>query len=204
MHAGHNTLIGVVAALMATCASAQAGPLTIVETDFPAVNCLFQASCTITVSDSSGTVNLGFDSGSGFFQSRIFNSAAGTPAAGKTGYLYRLDLRRATGNTECVLGVTINFGPVAKLPYKAGSMDDVFVGTAGGLGTVKLKSADQDGNAITFLFDNPVCPKMGAIEGETTFFFGLASASVPHDVTATLFGSGNPAFTAVDARAPNY
>lgn len=74
MHASHNILIGVVAALMATCASAQAGPLTIVETNFPAVNCLFQPSCVITVGDSSGTVNLGFDSGSGFFQSRIFNS----------------------------------------------------------------------------------------------------------------------------------
>jgi hypothetical protein len=204
MHASHNILIGVVAVLMATCASAQAGPLTIVETNFPAVNCLFQPSCTITVSDSSGTVNLGFDSGSGFFQSRIFNSAAGTPAAGKTGYVYRLDLRGATGNTECVVGVTINFGPVTKLPYKAGSMDDVFVGTAGGLGTVKLKSADQDGNVITFVFDNTVCPKMGATAGETTFFFGLASASAPHAVTATLFGSGSPAFTAVDARAPNY
>ena len=197
-------LVGVAIVLMATSGSALAGPLTIVETNFPAVNCLFQPSCTVTVGDTSGKVDLGFDSGAGFFQSRIFQSAAGTPAAGKTGYLYRLDLRGATGNTECVVGVTINFGPVAKLPYKAGSMGDVFVGTAGGLGTIKLKSADQDGSVITFTFEKPVCPKMGVVAGATTFFFGLASASAPHAISATLFGGGNPAFTPVDARAPNF
>lgn len=197
-------VVGISAALAATCGAAQAGPLTIAETNFPAVNCLFRSSCTIVVDDSSGKVDLGFDSGAGFFQSRIFTSAAGTPAAGKTGYLYRLDLRGASGNTECVVGVTLNFGPVSKLPYKSGSMDDVFVGTAGGVGTIKLKSADQAGTVITFTFEKPVCPKTGAIAGETTFFFGLASVGAPHAVSATLFGSGSPAFTAVDARAPNF
>ena len=197
-------ILATTAALTATCAPSSAAPLTIVETGFPAVNCLFQASCTIVVSDSSGKVNLGFDSGSGFFQSRIWNAAAGTPAAGKTGYLYRLDLRGAAGFTECVHGVTMNFGPVAKLPYKSGSMDDVFVGTSGGLGTIKLKSAEQEGGVITFTFAKPVCPKMGAAAGETTFFFGLASTKTPHDTAGTLFTAGSPGFTAISLRAPNF
>ena len=72
-------ILATAATLAATCAPVSAGPLTIVETGFPAVNCLFQASCTIVVSDSSSKVDLGFDSGSGFFQSRIWNAAAGTP-----------------------------------------------------------------------------------------------------------------------------
>jgi hypothetical protein len=197
-------ILATAAALAATCATVSAGPLTIVETGFPAVNCLFQASCTIVVSDSTSKVDLGFDSGSGFFQSRIWNAAAGTPAAGKTGYLYRLDLRGAAGYTECVVGVTMNFGPVAKLPYKNGSMDDVFVGTSGGLGTIKLKSAEQEDSVITFTFEKPVCPKMGAVAGETTFFFGLASTSPPHAITGTLFAAGAPAFTEIDLRTPNF
>ena len=197
-------ILAAAAALAATCASVSAGPLTIVETGFPAVNCLYQPSCTIVVSDSTSNVNLGFDSGAGFFQSRIWNAAAGTPAAGKTGYLYRLDLRVPVGYTECVVGVTMNFGPVAKLPYKSGSMDDVFVGTSGGLGTIKLKSADQDGNVITFMFAKPVCPKMGAVAGETTFFFGLASTKPPHAIPGTLFAAGTPAFIEIGLRAPNF
>jgi hypothetical protein len=197
-------ILATAAALAAICAPAPAAALTIVEVGFPAVNCLYQASCTIVVSDSSGNVNLGFDSGSGFFQSRIWNAAAGTPAAGKTGYLYRLDLRGAAGFTECVVGVTMNFGPVAKLPYKSGSMDDVFVGTSGGLGTIKLKSAEQAGGVITFTFAKPVCPKMGAVAGETTFFFGLASSKPPLAASGTLFSAGSPGFIAVDLRTPNF
>jgi len=197
-------MLATAAALAATCAPASAAPLTIVETGFPAANCLFQASCTIVVSDSTGKVDLGFDSGSGFFQSRIWNAAAGTPAAGKTGYLYRLDLRGAAGFTECVVGVTMNFGPVAKLPYKSGSMDDVFVGTSGGLGTIKLQSADQEGGVITFTFAKPVCPKSGAVAGETTFFFGLASTKPPHATAGTLFTAGSPGFYAIDLRTPNF
>lgn len=197
-------ILATAAGLAAAGVSASAAPLTIAETGFPAVNCLYEPSCTITVSDSTSNVNLGFDSGSGFFQSRIWNAAAGTPAAGKTGYLYRLDLTGAAGFTECVVGVTINFGPVAKLPYKSGAMDDVFVGTSGGLGTIKLKSADQDAGVITFTFAKPVCPKMGAVAGETTFFFGLASTKAPHSITGTLFAAGNPPFVQIDLRAPNF
>jgi hypothetical protein len=197
-------VLAAAAALAAACAPASAASLSIVETNFPAVNCLFQASCTIVVSDSTSNVNLGFDSGAGFFQSRIWNAAAGTPAAGKTGYLYRLDLRAPTGYTQCVVGVTMNFGPVAKLPYKSGSMDDVFVGTVGGLGTIKLKSAEQEGNVITFTFAKPVCPKAGVAAGETTFFFGLASTKPPHLVSGTLFAAGTPAFIPINMRVPNF
>jgi hypothetical protein len=197
-------ILATAAALAATCAPASAATLSIVEVGFPAVNCLFQPSCTIVVSDSTGNVNLGFDSGSGFFQSRIWTAAAGTPAAGKTGYLYRLDLRGAAGFTECVVGVTMNFGPVAKLTYKSGATDDVFVGTSGGLGTIKLKSAEQQGSVITFTFSKPVCPKMGAVAGETTFFFGLASTKSPHATAGTLFTAGSPGFYAINLRAPNF
>src|ERR1043166_877664 len=106
------------AAAISTPLAAQ--PLTIVEVNAPAVNCVFQPSCTITVSDTVGAVALPYilTPGTAWLQSRIYNSAPGTPAAGKTGYVYRVSLTEASGSADCLLGLVLNFGPVAKLPYK--------------------------------------------------------------------------------------
>jgi hypothetical protein len=79
-----------------------------------------------------------------------------------------------------------------------GSADlfDMFVGVKGGVGTVSIKSAEQDGDAITFMFAKPLCV------GETTFFFGLAAEKAPQGVSAGLFGYGSPPYLGVDARGP--
>src|SRR5947209_16244258 len=53
----------------------------------------------------------------------------------------------------CLLGLVLNFGPVAKLPYKAGPLADVFVVTTGGLGTIGIKSAEKTGDIIEFEFE---------------------------------------------------
>ena len=45
---------GAVAALALGVAAAHAQPLTVVEVNAPAVNCVFHPACTITVSDSVG------------------------------------------------------------------------------------------------------------------------------------------------------
>src|SRR5581483_1139203 len=88
---------GASAALLCTLAgAATAGSLTIVKVGAPAVNCVFQPSCTIPVSDTTGPADLGGAAGSGFLQSRTYSGAPGTPAAGKTGYEYRLDLTNQT------------------------------------------------------------------------------------------------------------
>jgi hypothetical protein len=191
--------IGCAAAIAAVLvpAAAVAGPLTIVETSFPEVNCVFNPGCTITVTDSVGKIGLGTDSGAVRLQSRTFTGAAGTPAAGKTGYMYRVDLTQGKGWVDCLVGLVVSFGPVLKLPYKKGSpAADVFVGTKGGLGSVSLKSAEQDGNVITFTFSKYLCL------GETTFFFGLTSDKAPKAIAVGVFGIGVPPYLQVDARAP--
>jgi hypothetical protein len=192
------------AVVLATATLAQAGPLTVVQVAAPGVNCVFDASCTITVSDTSSAIPLGFAAGSPFLQSRTFTGAVGTPAAGLTGYEYRLDLRSASGAVECLLGLIVDFGPVTLLPYKAGSTAHVYVVTQGGLGTVGIKSAEQDGNVITFEFSKPMCVSNAPGGGESTFFFGLASSKPPHPITAGMYGQGNPPFLSLDARAPNF
>lgn len=158
-------------ALFAT--EAGAAPLSIVNTNFPAVNCVFHTTCTIVVTDSVGNFTPPGDSGVARLQSRTSPGIVPAPAGGKMAYIYRVDLTSVTGLTaaNCVTKLEVVFGPVTKEPYSPGALFDVFVGTAGGLGSVGLASASQSGNLITFNFASPVCP------GATSFFFGLTSAS---------------------------
>jgi len=205
MAISHFVRWSAVAALMAApCAVANAGKLIVVEVAAPAINCVFAPLCTITVNDSTGAIPLDFTAGSPFLQSRTFTGAPGTPAAGRTGYEYRLDLRSAAGAVDCLLGLVVRFGPITKLPYKSGSLADVYVVTQGGLGTVGIKSAEQDGDVITFEFAKPMCVGTNPGAGESTFFFGLASSAPPHGMTAGMFGFGSPPYMSLGARAPNF
>lgn len=166
-------------ALAGSCAAACAASLSIVTVAAPDINCVFETDCTITVTDSSGTIPMPTITGTARLQSRTFTGMPGAPAAGKTGYEYRVDLTQAQPIAEfaCVTDLEIDFGPVAKLNYdKDRPLEDVFVVTKGGLGVVGLLSAEQTGDSILFTFSQPVCAGESA---NTTFFFGLASNNAP-------------------------
>jgi hypothetical protein len=200
--------LSVTMALVAAAAApvARADPLAVVEVSAPAVNCVFHANCIVTVSDTTGAVAMPFldTPGTAWLQSRTFTGEAGTPGAGLTGYEYRLSLTEAAGFGDCLLGLVLNFGPITKLPYKSGSLADVYVVTGGGLGTIGLKSADQEGDVITFEFATPLCVSKSPSDSATTFFFGLASSKPPTAISATVYAFGNPPFYGVDARAPEH
>lgn len=189
----------LIAAAAAFCApAAQATNLTVVNVNAPKINCVFDASCTIVVNDSVGSLQFTQFVG-GFFQSRTFPVAKpGTPGAGKIGYLYRLDLTQANKFADCLVGLNLNVGPVVTLNYLPNTPSQVFVITTGGLGSDGIQSADQEGDVITFTFNTPLCG------GQTSFFFGLASAKPPQAATMTLFGFGNPGFYQTDARVPQH
>ena len=185
---------------------AGAASLSIVTVSAPQINCVYETDCTVTVTDTVGNLTIPSMSGNGRLQSRTFAGQAGAPAAGKTGYEYRLDLTQATaiGDVACVTGLDVDFGPVTKLQYnKVGPLDDVFVVTKGGLGSIGLASAEQNHNVITFTFSQPVCAADTSGPGQTTFFFGLTSAHAPKAVIAKV---EVPASDPVDvkARAPNH
>jgi hypothetical protein len=177
---------------------AVAANLTVVKVAAPAVNCVFNASCTVTVNDSVGKLTFSQLGDGAFFQSRTYPAVAGTPGAGNMAYEYRLDLRQANIFAECVVGLVLNFGTVTKLTYPQNQPGHVFVITQGGLGSVGIKSAEQDGSVITFTFEKWLCA------GETSFFFGLAATGAPTAVSATLFGPGSPGFIAINARVPTH
>jgi hypothetical protein len=193
------------ALLLMLPAAASATPLIISDVKAPDVNCVFNTTCRIVVNDTVGDIAVPGAVGKAFLQSRSFTGAAGAPAAGKTGYMYRIDLTQsaAVGNIVCITALKLNFGPVSKFHYKTGGpLADIFVVTTGGLGSVGLASADLTANVITFKFSAPVCPGASPGKGVTSFFFGLAAVKVPKAITAQV-QAGN-AFINVAARAPSH
>ena len=192
-------------AFSALSSAASAAALTVVTVAAPDINCVFETDCTIEVTDSLGTFTHPGATGTGRLQSRTFTGKPGAPAAGKTGYEYRLDMTQMTaiGDTACVTAMHIDFGPISKLQYnKIGPVDDVFVVTKGGLGSIGLASAEQVGAVITFNFSQPVCAADPVTPGKTSFFFGLASTHVPKGVVALLDAPGVDDPLKIKARAP--
>jgi hypothetical protein len=186
-------------------AMAVAAPLTVVNVSAPAINCKFDPSCKITVTDTTANFTLPGTSGNAFLQSRTWPAGKpGTVGAGKYVYEYRLDLTQLTGLTAapCVTQLKITFGPVVSLNYDgAGGTEQVFVTTGGGLGTVAPSSVDKTGNVITFNFATPVCSGSSPGHGQTSYFFGLSSNQTAKAVTATVAATaGGPLSLA--ARAP--
>ena len=181
-----------------------AAPLKVVNVSAPAINCVFNPTCTVTVNDTSDNVTLSAG-GTGFLQSRTYRGAAGSPAAGLFAYEYRLDLRNAVGalNIACINWMTISFGPVVgSLNYGGDARpDQVFVVTGGGIGTIGIASAIQTGSNIRFNFTSPICEGGAPGKGDSSFFWGLVSKQPPKFVTATLHEPGS-ATHVVKARSP--
>jgi hypothetical protein len=199
----------VVASLLVTASApglrpALAEPLLITDTKAPDLNCLFNQTCKIAVTDSVGVIPITGISGRAVLQSRTFFGIYGTPAAGLTGYLFRVDLTQAMASTTkaCVTRLTLDLGPLRKLAYPGGpGPGEVFVITAGAIGTVGLMSADRHERAMSFTFASPVCPGAGGVAGSTSYFFGFAAAETPQSATARV-ELDNGQTLDVAARAP--
>jgi len=183
---------------------ARAVPLKVVNVSAPAINCVFNAPCTVTVNDTSDNVTMSAG-GTGFLQSRTYKGYPGSPADGLYAYEYRLDLRNAVGalNIACIDWMSISFGPVVSTLNYGGSAapDQVFVVTGGGIGTIGIASAIQTGSNIKFKFTSPVCEGGAPGKGDSSFFWGLVSKTAPKFVTATLHETGG-ATHVVKARSP--
>lgn len=179
--------------------------LTIASVGAPAVNCVFDTDCTITVSDFVDEFAVPAASGDARLQSRSQPPGEpGTPGEGLYAHEYRVDLTPvgALTGVVCVRSLSLDFGEIARLDYDGdGRSEDVYVVTSGGLGSVGPSSASKNGNRVTFHFVPGVCPGNAPGNGETSFFFGVASTRPPGPVTALIrFDPG--ASTAAEARSP--
>ena len=178
-------------------------PLRVVNVSAPAINCVFNPSCTVTVNDTSDNIPMS-TGGTGFLQSRTYTGAPGSPAPWANVYEYRIDLRNAVGATaiSCIDWMKIDFGEVASLDFNSDSRpDQVFVVTGGGIGTIGIASAIQTGNNIKFNFTSPICSGGAPGRGDSSFFWGLVSKTRPKLVSATLHEPGG-ATHVVKARSP--
>lgn len=180
--------------------------LTITTVSAPDINCRFDNDCTITVNDSSDAIPVPVATPGAFLQTRTQPPGEpGTPGQGLYAYEYRVDLTPAAGLTAliCVDSLSLDFGSIEQLDYDLdGDLDHIYVITAGGVGSVAPSSAKRDGDTVTFTFNPAVCPGNSPGNGETSYFFGLASSTSHQPVNATVgFTDGTSA--AVGARAPS-
>lgn len=191
--------------LAALSVQAFSAPLTVVSVGAPAINCVFNSTCSIAVSDTVTTIPLSA-TGARRLQSRTFAGQPGSPAQGLYAYEYRIDLSQAlsTGPAECINSLKVNFGRVVNtLDYNGnGVADDVFMITSGSMGSVGVSSADRDDSGnVTFTFNPPVCTGTILAPGKSTYFFGLVSKQPSAAVSAVVSASTGTAYQ-VAARAP--
>ncbi|HKR62629.1 MAG TPA: hypothetical protein VJZ00_02765 [Thermoanaerobaculia bacterium] len=167
--------VSVLAAAIAVPAMA----LNVVNAASPGVACIWSTTCSATVTDYSSPLM-----GSGFFQSRINQGQAGSPAAGKWVYRYRVDLRQVAGITYLpyVDQVAIsNMGPVRQYDYNYDSVatDHVFNVTSGGIGTKPVTAAYTFFGWTYFDFNSPVYAGSYPGGGESSYFYGFISDYAP-------------------------
>lgn len=179
---------------------APAMALTVVTTSAPAVNYVFSPTGIIYPTDMSTPILNG-----GFIQSRVFQGQAGSPAAGKWVYEYRVDLRNAVGilSVPYVTDVAVPFGTVRSYDYNfdGNANDQVFVITSGGLGTIGLQSSTQWWGFAFFKFTSPVWAGGSPGTGQSSYFWGLVSDHPPAVKTGYVYTDG-PTLS-VNVFAPN-
>jgi len=190
------SLIVVLAAL-----ASPAMALNVVNTSAPAVNYVFSPTGSISPTDMTSPVMT-----NGFLQSRVFQGQAGSPAAGKWVYEYRLDLRNVVGVTYIpyATSVTVPFySSVLQYDYNFDSVatDQVFVVTSGGLGTIGLSSATLSFFTwdATFTFSSPVGGGSYPGNGQSSYFFGLVSPYGPRAQYGTVQTDSGPVTVTVYA-----
>ncbi len=199
----------VLASALAAAASAQARPLVVVNVAAPAINCVFNDLCRVTVADglaaiaARGISAIGPWPGHGLavLQTRAYAGDSGSAAAGETSYEYRLVMNDTVGRA-CVAALELNVGPI-KRHYDdfSAKLADIYVVTRNAVGTIGVKSAEQDGGILTF--DKPVCAGAGPNKGDHSFFFGFAAAGRPQIAHGTVQLVGGQAL-ATDARVPRH
>ena len=165
-----------------------ASAYTVVNASAPQVNCVFTTAtpCSVTVTDMVSALPNG-----GKIQSRVFQSTASSPAAGRWIYEYRLIMTHVAGigYPPYLSGMSIsNFGPIATLDYNFDWLgEQVFNISSGGLGTKGVGTSYYFWGTTYFNLTEPVYAGSYPGGGESSYFFGVASPYPPTTRTATVY-----------------
>jgi hypothetical protein len=173
----------VLFSLIALALAAPAFALDVVNTSWT-VQCLFSPSCSVYVTDYVSEFAVNGGSGLGRLQSRIFQGQAGSAAAGKWIYEYRINMTPVGGLTYMPYADQLaihTWGPVLSYDYDSNGIvtDDVFNITSGGIGTKAVTSAPVISPWTYFVVSSRVYSGSYPGGGESSYFFGLLSNAAP-------------------------
>ena len=195
----------VLFSLVALALTAPAFAFNVVNTSWT-VNCVFSpTTCSVSVTDYVYEFPVSGGSGNGRLQSRIFQAQAGSVAAGKWVYEYRINLGPVGGLTyppyADMLAVD-RWGAVRQYDYNGDgiSTDEVFNITSGGVGTKAVTAAWFASPWTFFQLTNPVYAGNYPGGGESSYFFGLVSDQAP--VLRTVWVHLDSGWVAVTGYAP--
>jgi hypothetical protein len=169
--------------LMVLALAAPAFAYNVVNTSWT-VQCLFSPSCVVYPTDYVANFAVSGGSGNGRLQSRVYQGQAGSVAAGKWIYEYRIDLGPVAGITYIPYADELaidSWGTVRQYDYNSDSVatDHVFNITSGGSGTKPVTSSFLSGPWTYFVLSNPVGAGNYPGGGESSYFFGLLSDQAP-------------------------
>jgi hypothetical protein len=169
------------------------------------VQCLFSPTCSVTVTDYVSTFAVSGGSGDGRLQSRIYQGQAGSAAAGKWIYEYRIDMGPVGGLTYMPYADELaiaSWGPVLTYDYDGNGIvtDDVFNITSGGVGSKAVTSAFVSSPWTYFVLNSRVYSGSYPGGGESSYFFGLLSDSAP--VLRTMWVHTDSGWVSVTGYAP--
>src|ERR1041385_5142657 len=178
--------IGLLVLVLALTVPAMA--YTVVNTSLPQLNCDFNTTCTVTVTDMASDIP---GTNGGKLQSRIFKGQPGSPLAGKWCYLYRVNMVNSVGilSEPYVTSMSISgLGTLVPYDYNFDGTytDQVFVITQGGIGTIGLASAYAFFGVSFFNLSSPVGGGAYAGGGQSSYFFGYVSDYAPTTKNATV------------------
>ncbi|HEX7152777.1 MAG TPA: hypothetical protein VF618_14905 [Thermoanaerobaculia bacterium] len=176
----------------------------VVNTSWTVV-CLFSPSCSVPVTDYVSEFAVSGGSGNGKLQSRIYQAQAGSTAAGKWVYEYRINMGPVAGIVypPYVNQLAIsNWGAVRTYDYNGNGIvtDDVFNITSGGIGTKAVTSSYLTAPWTYFVLSSPVYAGSYPGGGESSYFFGLVSDQAP--VLRTMWVHTDSGWVAVTGYAP--
>ncbi len=204
------TLAVALATCVAPTARAEHVDLPLVPTAAEHIRCLFSPSCTPVPSTTTiQTFTVPGAAGEGRLEVRTFEAAPGSPAAGLTGYEYRLDLSQAYGivSTPCVDALSLKTGwptPTLDLDGNGAAGDRLYI-VNGPPGSRSPTAAEKWDSIIWFYFENPVCVGSAPGNGDRTLAFGLVSYQFPISSQAKVKvdGGGPGGLLSVETRTPH-
>jgi hypothetical protein len=185
----------------------QAKSLSFTEVDAHTIACMFNKKCKLPSQNTAESIPLPVAiSGKALLRTRTFRGAPGSPAMGKRGYQYQVDLTGVTSlaDAPCITGLALDFGDIVPLKYgSTGSKEDVYVIAHGEPQAIGLFAAEAGDGRVSFTFREPVCAGINAGAGRASYSVGLTSARPPKSIKAIVRLPGRPTVT-VAVRAPGH